>query len=174
MRPAILHSRAFTLIEMVLAIVLVGILAVSTAPAFRTLSASREAAAAQEIRSLLQTVRLTAMASGRPTGLACSQNSLITLVQIDEVGAAPSVLKSPLGEARPTLDIASQFGRVTLTQARTGLGDEGAVTFWFATDGTPHSRTQAGAAQPAWTSDGTITLSGGTVVTVRRVSGAIE
>lgn len=174
MHSATSHPRAFTLIEMVLAIVLIGILAISTAPAFRALSESREAAAAQEIRSLLQTTRLSAMASGRPTGLTCTATSVISFVQIANTDDPPTALRGPLGEARSELDLPSRFGGITVAEARTGLGDLGTVTFWFAPDGTPHSRTLAGVARPTWTADGTITLSGGEVVTIRRVSGAIE
>lgn len=167
-------SRAFTLVEMILAVILIGILAVSAVPALGALSASREAAAAREIRRLLQVVRLTAMSSGRPTGLSISTNSELTLMQIENTGVRPAPLISPLGESRPPVSIRSQFGGSAITLARTGLGERGAVTFWFGTDGVPHSRTANGTPRRAWNSNGTIRLSGGTTVTVLRVSGAIE
>jgi len=167
-------SRAFTLVEMILVVILIGILAVSAVPALSSLSASREAAAAREIRRLLQVVRLTAMSSGRPTGLSVSTASELTLVQIESTGAPAAPLVGPLGETRPPVSIRSQFGGTSISLARTGLNETGAVTFWFGTDGLPHSRAADGTPSSAWTSDGTIRLSSGTTVTVLRISGAIE
>lgn len=167
-------SRAFTLVEMILVVILIGVLAVSAVPALGTMAASREAAAAREIRRLLQVVRLTAMSSGRPTGLSISTTSELSFVQIERTGARATPVVGPLGEARPPVSIRSQFSGTTISLARTGLNETGAVTFWFGTDGVPHSRAANGTPRRAWTTNGTIRLSRGTTVTVLRVSGAIE
>lgn len=166
--------RAFTLIELILSITVISILAASAAPALRTLSATREGAAAGELRRLLQTARSTAVSSGRPAGLACAQDSTLARLTIENPDDPPTTLASPLGEPFETFSLPSLFPEVRITQARSGLGDIGSVTFWFAEDGTPHSRTPNGAERPAWTTDGAITLTGGTQIFIRRVSGAIE
>ena len=138
------------------------------------LSASREGAAAGEIRRLLQVARSTAMASGRPTGLACTVSSAVTPMQIESPGTGPIQLRTPLGERAQSVSLPGLYPGVVIANAQLGSGESGSVTFWFADDGTPESRTPNGQTLAAWTSDGTITLSGGTVISVRRVSGVIE
>lgn len=162
------------MIELVTVIVVVGILAAASAPAFSTLSASRRAAAAGEIRRHLLVVRSTAMASGRPTGLALASGSALTPMQIETPGASPVALMSPLGSRATPVSIAGLYPGTSIQSASLGSGDTGSVTFWFAYDGTPHTRSSSGTSSPAWTTDGQIAMTGGTVVTVRRISGVIE
>ncbi len=162
------------MIELVTVIVVIGVLAAAAAPAFRTLSASREAAAAGELRRQLQVARSTAIATGKPTGLTCTTSSTITPVQIESPGTNPVALRNPLGERHAEVSIPGLYTGVTITAIRSGSGESGSMTIWFGFDGTPQSRTSGGAAASAWASDGQITLSGGTVVSIRRVTGVIE
>lgn len=172
-RPA--HLRAgFTLLELAVTTVVIGVLAASAIPAFSTLAETRERAAAAEVRRLLLTARSTAAMQGLPTGLAFSEGSCVQPVQITTVGGAPSAQTGPGGAAEPARSISGLFGGVQIASVQLGSGASGNVTFWFGFDGAPQTRSAAGVLQSAWTGDGTVTFPRGAIVTVRRISGLIE
>lgn len=175
MKPGTRQSRpAFTLLELAVTTVVIGVLAVSAVPAFSTLADSRERAAAAELRRMLLTARSTALAGGRPTGVRLTADSTVSLVQIATAGAAPGALSGPGGTAEPERSLPGLFGGAAASSAQLGSGDSGAVTFWFGFDGTPQTRSTSGTLQSAWTGDGTVAFPRGTVVTVRRITGLIE
>lgn len=173
-RPVSRPARGFTLIEMVTVIVVLGVLAASAVPAFRTLTDVRRGAALNEIKRQLAVARSTAIMSGRPTGLTIQTDSSLQLVQVPTPGAGIQPLTGPLGETTPVTSLPGRFSGVSITSATSGRGETGAVTFWFAFDGSPQSRTPSGTLSGAWTADGAITLSGGRSITVRKITGVIE
>ncbi len=166
--------RAFTLVELVTVVVIVGILAASAIPAFGTLSSSRQAAAGKEVARLLLVARSCAVASGRPTGVKFDTGSAITIVNIPTTGAAPAAMTDPLGQPEPTVSLPGLFNGVKIVSVVLGDSTAGNVTLWFAYDGTPQTRTSGGTLGSAWTKDATIALTGGGTLTVRKGSGLIE
>lgn len=171
-RPA--HPRAFTLIELVTVLTLMGIVAASALPALSTLNSTRLGAAGAEIKRTLQRARSTAAASGRPTGVRISSSSNLTMVQIPTVGAGVSTLTSLFGTPEPVISLPNRFSGARLSRSALGSGETGDVTFWFRFDGTPQSRSNTGVLGATWTADGSVEVNGGPRITVRRVTGAIE
>lgn len=165
---------AFTLVELMTVVVIVGILAATAIPAFGTLSSSRRAAAGKEVARLLLVARSCALASGRPTGLKFDAGSALTLVNIPTTGAAPTAMVDPMGQPEATVALPGLFDGVNVLSVVLGDSTSGNVTLWFAYDGTPQTRTSGGVLGSTWASDATITLTGGGTLTVRRGSGLIE
>jgi Tfp pilus assembly protein FimT len=166
--------RGFTVLELATVAVVTGILAISAIPAFRTLSDVRAAAAAAEVRRTLQTARGSAIASARPIGISLDTSGTLQLVWISAPGIAPQPALDSLGAPEHAILLPSLFPGVAITAATSGSGQSGNFTLWFDHEGVPHSRSITGIRSTPWTADASITLTGGGVITVRRLSGVIE
>lgn len=160
------RTRAFSLVEALAVIVIMGILAAATLPAFDSLSAARHAAAADEVGRLLAAARSHAMTTGQTTGLGVStSDSTVQLWTIETSGASPT----PPDELSPASRHGS-FGDSEILSASIESTDD---TIWFRHDGSPRLRDSSGDAG-AMTTDADIALTGGWTVTVRAGSGMIE
>ncbi|MBZ0171500.1 MAG: prepilin-type N-terminal cleavage/methylation domain-containing protein, partial [Phycisphaerales bacterium] len=167
--------RAFSLVEVITVAVIMGILAVSVIPAFSTIEGARGAAAADEIARLLSVARAHATATGDATGVAVNvADESITPLRINSAATATEPIPGALGVDRPALIVTATFPGVALTSVTLGDGTIGDGTIWFGHDGTPRLRdANLDDTGPA-TTDSVIELTGGELVRVRRLSGAIE
>lgn len=166
--------RAFTLLEMGVVVIVVGIVAVTVVPAWNSLNGTRQAAAGEEVERRLVAARSQAVSEGHPIGLHLDPaTDTIRLYTIATTGAAPTVLTMLDGQPDPGVNLATVYPGADITSVINGAGVAGAATLWFGFDGAPELRTAAGVLTGPWTSDATITLAGGNTVTIRRTTGMV-
>lgn len=167
-------SRAFTLLEAMVVVIVVGVLAVSAIPAANVMTGMNRAGATAEIVRGLELARARAMSTGRPHGVQFSVTSQsMSPVWLASAGAAPTPTKSQLGTDEPSVQFAT-FGGAKLKTYQGGDGVSTAGVIWFAADGTPQSRSSGGALLGSWNADATLQVEGDSIVTVRRITGLIE
>lgn len=168
-------ARAFSLLEITVVIVVMGVLSAMVVPALRTMDEARAGAAAEEIERRLVMARTNAIAMGRPVGLRIDPVAA-TLQQWDikSSGAAPTVAMTGMGQADEVFNVAARYPGVRVTSLVGGNNTSGVQTIWFAYDGTPHLRTSGGTHAGVWTSDAVVTVTGGLTVRVRRGTGAVQ
>lgn len=169
------RTRGFSLLEVSIVIIVMGIAAAGVIPALRTIDATRQFGAAEEVERRLVLARARAIVLGRPVGVLVDPVAeTLRTMTIASAGAAPTTLTGVLGEPEPTIQIASLYPGCQIVSCASGGASSGSQTIWFDVDGTPHSRSSAGGRLAAWTSDATIVTSGGQTITIRRLSGAIQ
>jgi len=167
--------RGFTLIELVAVMVVFSALAISAAPAVRSMASAREGAMSRQLVRLLELARAHATASGQPTGLVYDSDAgSFQLRRIATEGAAPTPVPDPLGATFDDLSLAVEYPSVTVTGFTTGDGDAANQCVWFSFNGTPEIRDGAGVYISDFTQDAVITTSGAHAVTIRMSTGAIE
>lgn len=167
-------TRGFTLLELTIVILVLGIIALTAVPALSIAREARAAGAAEFIERRLLDARARAVARGRPTGLHLDPGlGTLRALEIETPGGSPAPAQTPLGEVEPAASVREHFPDATFTLVG-GDGVTGAQTLWFAFDGTPQSRSPGGALLLPWGQDAVVSVSGGGVVRVVRVSGAIE
>lgn len=168
-------SRGFSLLELSVVIVVMGMMSMAVVPALRVIDETRQIGAAEEVERRLTSARSKAMVMGRPVGVMLNPVAeTIRTMTIASVGAAPTALAGVMGDIEPESSIAALYPSAEITSVVSGDGTTGTQVIWFDFDGTPHGRTSAGARLPGWTRDATVILSGGYTITIRRESGGIE
>lgn len=177
--PASSHAaqriHAFTLIEVIIVLVIVGLLAATAVPAMSSLGDTRRVAALREVERRLTNARSTAMTTGQPTGLAVSATADTLLsVFIPSAGATPAPITTPSGEPDDPVLIAEEFPGVDIATVIAGDGASGDTTFWFSFEGTPQLRSSSGTLTGGFVQDASIHLAGGGQINIRRISGLIE
>lgn len=169
------RARAFTLIEVGIVIIVVGLLAATAIPAMDSLTETRRIAALREIERRLGVARATAITTGQPTGLLVAYSSdALQYVNIPAVGSAPMPIITPSGEPDEPFALAEEFAGVETTSVIGGDGSAGDTIIWFSFEGVPQVRTAAGALTGGFTQDASIQVTGGGTVYIRRFSGLIE
>lgn len=158
--------------------VIVMALAAVVTPGFARLSDVRNNALAREVLRRLDYARTYAMCSGMPTGVRFDvTNQQIPLVRITSLGAPPTIMPSTTGQTRsdPTHadSIPALFAGSSLIGASIGKGNM-TETIWFTYAGVPHTRTDDGTYVTTLPEDATIEVSGGRIITVRRLTGLVE
>lgn len=167
-RPA--SPGGFTLVELLAVLAVLGILSATAIPALSALAGTRAAAAQRLVRRDLTLAREHAVATGAAHRVAFDLT--VQTVATDRSGtgkpdaSAWSALPVP-GSGRATVRQlgTGELAGVALTAADFG-GTPGVAFDW---SGRPFSLTGA-----ALTADGSVTLTGGRVVTVRRGTGLAE
>ena len=168
-------TRAFTLIEAMVVVILMSIIAVTVMPALDNLEQARRGAAADELARLLTHAQALAMASGRPTGVAIDlADHTAQIVQIASTGAAPTPATNAMGQPEQPVDFDEQYSGVELVSATHGDGSTGSGTVWFRFDGVPQTRAADGTLTGVFTQDASIELTGSRFVTVRMGAGLVE
>ena len=169
------HNRAFTLLEMSVAIVVVAVIAVTVVPAWSSLTSTRQAAAAEEVERRLVAARSQAVSEGRPVGVYVDPATDSTLnYTISASGGTPSVMTNFDGQADSAFLVAATYPGAEITSVVGGSGVGGAQILWFGFDGSPELRTSTGTLTGPWTQDAVITFAGGYQVTVRRRTGTVS
>ncbi len=157
-------QRAFSLIEVLMVIVIIGVLAAVVTPGVGSLERQRQDSAFDEISRSFRYARATAMACGAPTGVRLRTGTGVRMdvVQIDPdtstLGAAPG----PLGEDAPTRYLELEIPSLAVVSMTNGDGtSSNDETFWFRFDGTPHTRTVGGSFDAFNTQDALVVLESG-------------
>ena len=172
--PTRSSRRGFTLVELMLVIVLMGIIAVSVLPAMGNVQIMREGAARDDLARMLDITRSRALATGTPTGVRIDLNdSTISLVETEN-GTSITPLIDPLTYNPRMLDIDDTYTRVTIESMTNGNGDSGSGYVWFDFDATPHTRSGSGAFESDNQEQVEIELSSGQSVIVHPYSGVVE
>lgn len=173
--PPAFSSRAFTLIEVGIVIIVVGLIAATAIPAMDSLTDTRRIAALREIERRLGIARAAAITTGQPTGLVVGfSDDSFQYVNIPTFGSAPMPIITPGGEPDKPFSLAEEFAGVETTSVIAGDGSSGDTIIWFSFEGVPQTRTAAGTLTGGFTQDASIQVTGGGTVYIRRFSGLIE
>ncbi|MCR9076520.1 MAG: prepilin-type N-terminal cleavage/methylation domain-containing protein [bacterium] len=165
---------AFTLVELMIVVILMGIISASVIPAIGSVQGMREGAARDELGRMLEVTKARAIASGVPSGLQIDLNeSSLTIVHLSDAGAVEE-LTDPLTLETRSVVLPSVYTGVTLDGFTNGDGAGGSGTIWFNYEATPHTRTSGGAMEATNSSNATIELSSGQQVIVHAYSGVVE
>jgi len=165
---------AFTLAETIAVLVIAGIMAIVSAPAFAGLLRLRHASLAAEVERRLQLARAHSVASSQPVGVRVDTAlQRLTMLQIPDPAQAPAEFDAVVG-GNPTTLVSEIAPGASISSASINGGTTYS-TIWFDFRGEPHVRDEAtGAFVSDFTQDATITLTGGHEITVRRLTGLIE
>ncbi|MCW5777681.1 MAG: prepilin-type N-terminal cleavage/methylation domain-containing protein [Phycisphaeraceae bacterium] len=168
-------SPAFSLLEVAVVIVIVGILAVGVIPALGSTTGARQAACAREVHRLLTHARTFAMTTGQPSGvIADASSSTLTSVYIPTGSMSVAPLRTSTGATVDPLVLSSSFPNVEILSCVGGDGSTGLIRLWFSHSGIPQTRDAGGTLTGSFTQDASISLTGGFTISVRRVSGLVE
>ncbi len=166
---------AFSLLEVTVVIVIIGVLAIGVIPALGSTGGARQAAAAREAHRLLTHARTFAMTTGQPSGVIVDASTdSLTPVYIPAGTSTVAAMRSSTGMESEALVVSESFPGAELLSCTGGDGATGLVRIWFSHSGTPQVRDEAGVLVSSFTQDASLTLTGGFTVTVRRVSGLVE
>lgn len=175
MRKQHQQRRGFTILEMGVVVVVIGIVSVTVVPAFNSLTGTRQAAAAEEVERRLVMARSLAVSEGHPVGVRIDPAAdTVQFWTIASFGATPAVMTMFDGQADPLVKLSTTYPGADVTSVVNGAGVSGAATLWFGYDGTPELRSAAGALTGSWTADAVVTAAGGSVVTVRKATGMVQ
>lgn len=167
--------HAFTLIEVVIVITVVGLLAVTAIPAMDSLTQTRRQGAVREVERRLTIARDLATTTGQPAGVAINNTSdTLQLVCIAQAGAAPTPVTTSSGEPAQPFSIPAEFAGVTITALNAGDGSTGDTTIWFSFEGVPQIRTSTGTLVSGFTQDAWVEVTGPIRVYIRKESGLVE
>lgn len=168
------RARAFTLVELMMVVVIMGIVSVTVIPAMDNVRGMREGAARDDVARLFEVTKGYAIASGKPVGLRVAlSESTLSIVTIDPAGGIV-LLNEPLtGNAR-TLWVEQTYPGVTLTGFTNGDGVSGDGIVWFDFEANPHTRNPNGVFKSLNDDPAVITLSSSSTVIVHAYSGLVE
>ena len=166
--------RAFTFIELMVVVVIMGILSAAVVPAMSNVHAMREGGARDDVVRMIQVAKGRAVASGVPRGLRVNlADSSLTILKMNDLGEIETGF-DPLTNGARTINIASLYAGVSIVDMVNGNGDGGSGVIWFDYESNPHTRSSSGDFVALNASTVTITLSSGEQVIVYPYSGALE
>lgn len=166
--------RAFTLVELMVVVVIMGVLSAAVVPAMSNVRAMREGGARDDVVRMIQVAKGRAVASGMPRGLRVNlSDSSLTIVKITDLGDV-EIGFDPLTNGDRTINIASLYSGVSIVDMVNGNGAGGSGIIWFDYESSPHTRNASGGFVALNTTNVTITLSSGEQVIVYPFSGTLE
>lgn len=161
--------------EMVCVVAVMGVLGATGVPALRAMDRARHSAAAWEVERVLVLSRARAMATARPTGVVLSEGGdRLWVVEIASAGAVPSAALDVFGQEPPAMDLSSVYAGAVVESFVNGDGGPLNRVVWFNHRAQPQVRSADGSSPAAFSVDATYTMNSGSVVRVRRHSGAVE
>lgn len=168
-------TRAFTLLELTVVIVLMSIVAVTVIPALGVVDEARRGGATDHVERMLVLARSLAMAASEPTGVQfVLSDQTASLVRITSVGGAPVPALDALAQPAQPLELQASYPTAQILSITHGDGSSGSGTIWFRFDGEPEIRDASGVFVSLFTQDAAITLTGSRVITVARATGLVE
>jgi prepilin-type N-terminal cleavage/methylation domain-containing protein len=175
MPRASVHSRrAFSFLETMVVVVIIGIIAATATPAFSLLRNARRVDSAQEVERTLLLARSLALATGRPTAVEFSANNM-RILTINSLGTSPTPVLAPDGSTRGSTRPDQGRRDPWITSLTDGAGNTTTTTTaWFGIDGTPELRDTSGTRIGPWTTDMSIRIDNTFTITVRRITGSVQ
>jgi len=168
------RPTGFSLVELMVVVVIMGILSASVIPAMSSVRLMREGAARDDVVRYLNFARARAMASGVEHGVQIDlANSSMTLVSIDSLGAIQTDI-DPLTGLTRTVSIADLYAGVSITSMTNGDGAGGSGTIWYDFESNPMTYDSFSSSFIVNALSATITLSSGDQVVVYPYSGTTE
>ncbi|MDF1808630.1 MAG: prepilin-type N-terminal cleavage/methylation domain-containing protein [Phycisphaerales bacterium] len=167
-------QSGFTLLELMIVVVIMGIISVSVLPAMSNITTMREGAARDDLVRMIEVAKGRSVASGMPYGLEVNLSThVVRLVQINSLGET-EITYDPLTNGERSVDLPTVYPGVTILSMINGDGDSGSGTIWFDYEATPHTRSESGSFASLNTETATITLSSREQIIVYPYSGAME
>ncbi len=178
-RTATTRRRAFTILELLAAIVILSIVAVTAIPAWSHASEARIASVADRVEMATIQARACAINTGIPHGLQVNSAS-IRAVYLPNPAGAPVATRDGMNQATPAITFLEEKpGALKSCVAGDGTTSF-PFTIWFSHDGVPQLRSAGGALIGSTTTDAVIRIGSSddstvrSTITIRKISGAIE
>lgn len=176
---AITRRHAFTILELLAAITILSIIAVTAIPAWSHASEARIASAADRVEMAALQARTCAINTGIPHGLQVTSTS-IQSVYLPNASGAPVATKDGMNQSTSAIT----FIEETPGALKSCVAGDGTTSFpftiWFSHDGVPQLRNSSGTLISNATSDVVINIGSSddndvrSVIRIRKISGAIE
>jgi len=168
-------ERGYTLLELLLIIVIMGILGASAIPVMNQSTQARQGASRDEVVRLFEFARGRAMASGVPSGVVVDTNAdTLGLVTLSLAGDIVDMVDPVDGGIKFT-NLANEYAGVAINSFVNGDGNSGDGTVWFDFRSEPHVRNEnSGVFDSVFSQNATMTLSTGTLIVIHSYSGLIE
>ncbi len=166
-------GRGFTLLELLVVVVILGIISASVLPTVSHARSAREGGARDEVVRTLEYARSRAGTTGEPCGVGFDMNDSVVRVVMVGGGGVETVV-DPIGNEEKAVDLGAVFGGVGVGSFVNGDGTGGAGVVWFDYRSVPHVREADGDFGGWFEGNATITLTSGAVVVVHKHSGVIE
>ncbi len=164
----------FTLVELMMVVVIMGIIAVSVIPAMGNVRDMRAGAARDDVARMLEITKGNALASGEPVGLRIDvERSELTMIHLSVAGTITPMTDPLTGQDR-MVNITQTYSDVSLSGIINGDGSSGSGMIWFDYESTPHTRNPSGDFTAINDEPAVITLSSGSTVIVHAHSGLVE
>ncbi len=168
------RSAGFTLVELMVTVVIMGIVSVAVIPAMDNVRSMRSGAARDDLVRYIHVARGRAVASGTPRGIQVDlADSSLTMVRLDRRGAVEPEI-DPLTNADRTVDLSELYPGVGITDMTNGDGIGGSGIVWFDFESNPMTYNTASRVFTLNTQSVTISLSSGERVVIYPYSGTIE
>ena len=163
--------RAFTLVELMVVVVLIGVLAAVVAPGLGSVRTTQRDAGLGELQRLLRVTQQDARTTGRPAGVWFDADAdQIQRVQLHE-GSGVLAAVDVLGQPHGVQDLAS-FGGLDLVSVDPGAGSAATnATIWFDFMGRPELRDLDGDNPAKPTGNPQLQFASGAIITLDRLTG---
>ncbi|MBL4697203.1 MAG: prepilin-type N-terminal cleavage/methylation domain-containing protein [Phycisphaerales bacterium] len=168
------NRSGFSLVELMVVVVIMGIITVSVIPAMDNLRSIREGAARDDFVRMIEVVKGQAVASGKPHGLQVDISiNTLTIVELDAQGRVQEEF-DPLTNSNRTVNLSMLYPGVTMLSMSNGDGTPGSGTLWFDFESNPHTRDADGSFGSINTDTASIVLSSNVRIIVYPHSGVVE
>ncbi len=177
--PSIQHVQyalrsGFTLLELMVAVVIMGIISVSVIPAMDNIRSMRQGAARDDMTRYIHIARGRAIASGTPYGIEIDlAESSLAIVRMNDRGDPEAVI-DPLTNLPKQIHLQILYPGVSIQEMINGDGISGSGTVWFDFESNPMTYDSVSDNFVVNTRVVVISLSSGEQVMVHPYSGTVE